>query len=349
MYNQLHEWKEKLRYLITGHNGFKGSWLSLFLKLQGHDLYGLALEPIQDSHYRYANLGRLFTKEVNLDIRRKHEVVNFVKSANPEVVVHLAAQPLVSIGYSDPFETFSVNVDGTQNVLESVINCDSVKVALIVTTDKVYRNTEKAEPFEEADCLGGKDPYSASKSMADILTQSVSRLFPEKKIVIARAGNVVGGGDYAKDRLIPDLVRSANTKTTAEIRSPNAVRPWQHVLDCLNGYLSLIEFSLSSKQLTDPSWNFGPEPSGYKSVDEVIGEFRNFFGLELKTRLVNSKFEESKFLTLNSTRAKRELNWSNKLDFSETIKWTAHWYQKVLSGSDPLRISEEQVQEFCTL
>lgn len=312
----------------------------------GHDLYGISLEPMENSHFVKGAISKFFQEELILDIRKRNDVVTFVKRVSPDVVVHLAAQPLVSEGYLNPFETFSVNVEGTLNTLEGIVNCDSIKTALIVTTDKVYRNTEGRRPFKEEDCLGGKDPYSASKSMADTLVQSVSQLFPQKRILIARAGNVVGGGDYAKDRLIPDLVKAANTKSVAEIRNPSAVRPWQHVLDCLQGYIRLIDLSLKSSHPLDYAWNFGPEPSGYKSVDELITEFTVAFGQELETRFTGSKFDESAFLTLDSTKAKSNLGWSNKLNFSETIQWTTRWYQQVMSGSDPLMVSEQQIQDF---
>lgn len=335
--------------MITGHTGFKGAWLSLILHQLGHELYGLSLEPIPESHYSKAELSNLFIRDSIIDVRDKTKVKKFIKESQPEVVIHLAAQPLVSVGYQDPFNTFSVNVDGTANVLESVCESDTILTTLIVTTDKVYRNLEEQRPFNESDSLGGTDPYSASKSMADLLTQSIAHLHRDRKILIARAGNVIGGGDYSENRLIPDLYRALESSETAKLRSSQAVRPWQHVLDCLFGYLMLVELSLKEDENIDLAWNFGPEPSGYKSVVDVVHEFNLHSMRKVSVELGESSFNEAQFLTLDSSKAKQNLGWSNRLDFTQTIKWTIDWYEQVESSKDALSISRRQIEKYLSI
>jgi CDP-glucose 4,6-dehydratase len=338
-----------MRYLITGHTGFKGSWLSLILHQLGHEVYGLSLEPIPESHYSKAELSNLFVQDSIIDIRDKIKVKKLIKESQPEVVIHLAAQPLVSVGYQDPFNTFSVNVDGTTNVLEGICESDTVLTTLIVTTDKVYRNLEEKRPFNELDSLGGTDPYSASKSMADLLTQSIAHLHTDRRILIARAGNVIGGGDYSENRLIPDLYKALELNEAATLRNPQAVRPWQHVLDCLFGYLMLIESTPKIDDPVDPVWNFGPEPSGYKSVVDLVDEFNLHSNRKVSIELGESDFKESQFLTLDSSKAKQKLGWSNKLDFTQTIKWTVDWYEHVESSKDSLSISRRQIEKYLSI
>lgn len=335
-----------MKYLITGHNGFKGSWLSLMLAREGQQLYGLSLEVQQRSHFDKANLSDLYSKEFVTDVRDKSNVVQVLKEVQPDVIVHLAAQPLVLHGYKAPYETFSVNVQGTLNILEAASLCEKKPLVLVVTTDKVYRNTGEKKPFKETDCLGGSDPYSASKSMADLLAQSWSKFDTELRILIARAGNVIGGGDYAEGRLFPDLALSLVNQEKIQIRNPDAVRPWQHVLDCLSGYIKLIK--AGHEALVDQAWNFGPDPSGYRTVLEVVNEFMKTAG-ERGLEIVSPKAKEDLFLTLDSTKAKNILGWSNKLNFEETVKWTTNWYKEEVSGRTTREVSEKQLEAFISL
>jgi len=335
-----------MKYLITGHNGFKGSWLSLMLTRGSCELFGLSLAPEQLSHFRKAKLSDLYAKEFICDIRNKDEVKKIIDEVAPEVIIHMAAQPLVIQGYKNPYETFSVNVIGTLNVLEAASSCASNPFVLVVTTDKVYRNRSEGRPFREGDCLGGSDPYSASKSMADLLSQSWSMNDPKSRVDIARAGNVIGGGDYSENRLFPDLIKSLRSDEPIKLRNPNAVRPWQHVLDCLNGYLKLIDRGLNGNLET--AWNFGPDPEGYRTVNEVAETFIKCTKPQ-EVLTVEPSVHEEAFLTLDSTKAKVELDWQNKLSFADAIKWTTEWFKADIAGNEMREISEDQVKDYFAL
>jgi CDP-glucose 4,6-dehydratase len=230
-----------MHFLITGHTGFKGAWLSLLLRERGHNVSGISLEPENNTLYKSASIGKFFEHDIRCDIRDLDRLQRNFNSISPDVVIHLAAQALVRESYKDPIRTFETNVHGTINVLKASQNLPKLKAQLIVTTDKVYKNMDKLNAYIESDPLGGQDPYSASKAMADIATQSWLSSFVNAPTGIARAGNVIGGGDISTDRLIPDLIKSYTSGLTPRLRAPKAVRPWQHVLDCLNGYLSLVD------------------------------------------------------------------------------------------------------------
>lgn len=255
-----------MRYLITGHTGFKGAWLAAILKAQGHELVGISLPPLDKSLYKEAKLSDLFDQEYFIDIRNRDEFTKAIKESVADVAFHLAAQPLVRESYKFPIETFETNVMGTLNFLEGIKNSD-ISAAVVITTDKVYKNKNLTRGYVEDDELGGHDPYSSSKAAADIATQSWIASYETQNISIARAGNVIGGGDWGADRLMPDLVRAFSSSSKTEIRYPNAVRPWQHVADCLNGYIAL-----SRKMLDDHlygEWNFGPEINIENTVAKV--------------------------------------------------------------------------------
>ena len=296
-----------MRYLITGHTGFKGSWLSLLLSENGHSVSGISLEPNSSSLFKSANLHDIFDHDLRVDIRDLPSLKSAVELADPEVVIHLAAQPLVKESYLNPVTTYETNVIGTLNLLESTRELKKLKAILIITTDKVYKQSEMSQSFTESMQLGGDDPYSASKAAADIATQSWRKSFGKVPIAIARAGNVIGGGDWAEDRLMPDLVRSVNSGQRLNLRNPNSVRPWQHVLDCLNGYLCLINCELTTG--LEGEWNFGPDLNERKTVLEVVDEFNKnwqdkkvFFD-----HVADSSFLESNYLVLDSSKAKRVL------------------------------------------
>jgi CDP-glucose 4,6-dehydratase len=336
-----------MKILITGHTGFKGSWLTVLLKELGHDLYGYALPPLKQSLFNEANLSKLYAWEKYADIRDSQDLLLSIRGYSPDVIFHLAAQPLVRYSYSNPEETFTVNVNGTLNTLRAFDQSESTSSLIVITTDKVYRNDESGLPFTETDPLGGIDPYSTSKAMADFLTQSWSASISKKQITIARAGNVIGGGDFATDRLIPDLVRSIQEKRKPVLRNPASVRPWQHVLDCLNGYIHLLNAHKTVKQ--GSAWNFGPEHKDYRTVSDVTTQFNSNLNLAGWEEATLDSLHEAKFLTLDSNKAMTELNWHNKLEFEQAVRWTADWYKDYLEGKPAFEITNNQVSKFLSL
>ena len=311
----------------------------------GHEVFGLSLDPDQNSLFESAELSSIFAIDRRLDIRDKESLLDYVNQVDPEVVIHLAAQPLVRYSYLHPLETFSTNVLGTLNVLEATRSANSLLATLIITTDKVYKNIGQLSGYVELDPLGGDDPYSASKAAADIATQSWVKSFSEKPVAIARAGNVIGGGDWAADRLIPDLVRSFSSQVTPVVRNPLAVRPWQHVLDCLHGYLILVDSLLSGGK--GGEWNFGPDHLVHHTVAEVVESFAHEYGhLGAPWQLDSgTNPHESNFLLLDSGKARRELGWVDLLDFNASISWTASWYKNSTSQSAK-SITLEQINQF---
>jgi CDP-glucose 4,6-dehydratase len=329
-----------MRYLITGHTGFKGSWLAAILKMQGHEVVGIALKPELNSHFKAADISRYVDRNYHLDIRDKIEIKNAFKEIQPEVVVHLAAQPLVRKSYKDPVGTYETNVIGTLNVLEATKEVENLQATLIITTDKVYKNKNQLVGYTETDELGGDDPYSSSKAAADIATQSWRKSFGQSPISIARAGNVIGGGDWSQDRIVTDLVDSLSNIKKLVLRNPEAIRPWQHVLDCLNGYLKLIEKQISEN--IQGEWNFGPASSNFHTVNELTSTFARSWGKELQTEVKTPELPESGILILDSNKSRRELSWSDHLDFHESIGWTVDWYQ----ASNKAAKTEEQIRKF---
>lgn len=319
-----------MHYLVTGHTGFKGSWLVMLLKSLGHEVSGVALTPDSESLFQQARLQDLLEHDIRLDIRDKVSLASKVRLIDPDIIIHLAAQPLVRFSYTHPIETFETNVLGTLNLLEATQGLVNLKATLIITTDKVYRNVGHTNGYQESDALGGDDPYSASKAAADIATQSWIKSFGKTPVAIARAGNVVGGGDWAVDRLIPDLVRSYRESNVPVVRNPNSIRPWQHVLDCLNGYLLLIE--LMTSQGVQGEWNFGPNHQESHTVAEVINTFSEFSGVTGSPWTLDKGLhpKESDFLLLDSSKARAKLGWADQLDFKKTLEWTATWYRDYL-------------------
>lgn len=336
-----------MRYLITGHTGFKGSWLSLMLKELGHEVSGISLDPEDESLFMQAQLTDLFKHDIRSDIRDFNSLKSHFAAINPQVVIHLAAQPLVRYSYLHPLETFDSNVMGTLNVLEASKLLSEVNATLLITTDKVYKNFGHLRGYLETDELGGDDPYSASKAAADIASQSWIKSFGSYPIAIARAGNVIGGGDWAADRLIPDLVKSYARSESPVIRNPNSIRPWQHVLDCLNGYLTLIDSMISSG--TTGEWNFGPDHNQRHTVREVIGEFAQHFNLSVEPWNLDTQVNpaESNLLLLDSTKARNLLNWKDHLDFRNSLSWSANWYQTPVSQARD--VTEKQIRDFLNL
>ncbi len=336
-----------MRYLITGHTGFKGAWLAAILKEQGHELVGISLPPLDKSLYKEAALADLFDHEYFIDIRNRDEFTKAIKESHADVAFHLAAQPLVRESYKFPIETFETNVIGTLNFLEGIKNSD-ISAALVITTDKVYKNKNLTRGYVEDDELGGHDPYSSSKAAADIATQSWVSSYEIQNVSIARAGNVIGGGDWGIDRLMPDLVRAFNSSSKAEIRYPNAVRPWQHVADCSNGYISLSTKMLDNQVRGE--WNFGPEIDIENTVAKVASLAATYWGGDAGWGVSSEpQPHEAGYLLLDSTKARTNLGWADKLEFSEAINWSMAFYKDVESGKSPRKVLEGQVRGFLSL
>ena len=337
-----------MHYLVTGHTGFKGSWLSLMLQMQGHEVSGISLNPPAKSLFVEAGLEGTFKHDFRVDIRNKNELSDAVLKINPEIIIHLAAQPLVRESYKFPVETFETNVIGTLNVLEATKQLQNLKSALIITTDKVYKNHNHLRGYVETDELGGDDPYSASKAAADIATQSWIKSFAKVPMAVARAGNVIGGGDWATDRIIPDLVNAYSNNDLPTLRYPDAIRPWQHVLDCLNGYLKLIDYMLATGK--GGEWNFGPDLTNKYSVAYLTQTVATYWG-HVENSWTNDESEqphEAGYLLLDSAKARAALGWRDKLNFLMTIKWTIDSY-KNLSNSNARQTLKNQIQDFYTL
>ena len=333
---------------LTGHTGFKGSWLSVLLRERRQRVCGMALDPEAGSLFELLQLKSFLDSDVRLDIRDEGAVEAAVRSQSPELFFHLAAQPLVRESYRNPQETISTNVTGTMHVLDAVRKAPTVRGHVVVTTDKVYRNVGKRAGYVESDPLGGVDPYSSSKAMADILAQSWAGSFEGPPIAIARAGNVVGGGDISTDRLLPDLMRSFAAGETAIIRYPDAVRPWQHVLDCLNGYLLLSDAVLAGEGAGP--WNFGPPPESVVSVAEIADVAARLWGTDARWEVEKGEHpHEASFLTLDSTKARTHLGWRDRLNVEESISWVVEWHQRVLADEDAMSVTLDQVRRFETL
>jgi len=339
-----------MRYLVTGHTGFKGSWLSLMLQMQGHTVSGISLDPPEKSLFSQANLSNLFKSDLRIDIRNSAELSKAVKEIDPEVIIHLAAQPLVRESYKDPVGTFETNVLGTLNLLEATKTLTNLRATLVITTDKVYRNHNHLRGYVETDELGGDDPYSASKAAADIATQSWVKSFATSPVAIARAGNVIGGGDWATDRIIPDLVNAYSSNQIPTLRYPHAIRPWQHVLDCLNGYVKLVESMI--KDGISGEWNFGPDLKDKHEVLDLVKVFAQAWGLHRSdsawTIEETEQPYEAGYLLLDSNKARKSLGWSDELSFSDSIDWTANWF-KATQTNDPLEVTTNQIKNFLTI
>jgi CDP-glucose 4,6-dehydratase len=339
-----------MHYLVTGHTGFKGSWLSLMLQIQGHSISGISLDPLEKSHFNLARLSDIFENDLRIDIRNSKKFRQAVEKIDPEVIIHLAAQPLVRESYKDPVGTFETNVLGTLNLLEATKDLPNLKATLIITTDKVYKNRNHLRGYIESDELGGDDPYSASKAAADIATQSWIKSFATTPVAIARAGNVIGGGDWAVDRIIPDLVNAYSTNQLPTLRYPDAIRPWQHVLDCLDGYQKLLKEMLESG--ISGQWNFGPTLDKKYSVSELVESFAKSWGVvgnEQPWRLAESvQPHEAGYLLLDSSKARETLAWNDKLDFELAIGMTVEWFKKMDTES-PRDVTTNQIREFLAI
>ena len=331
------------KILLTGHTGFKGSWLALWLTQLGAEVSGMALPP--DTSPSHWNLLKLPLPSDIADINDGAAVKKTMQRVKPELVIHLAAQPLVRPSYQDPILTWQTNVMGTANVLEACRFQESVRAILVITTDKVYENNDAGQQFTESDPLGGHDPYSASKAACELVVQSYRRSFFAQKNVLlasARAGNVIGGGDWARDRLIPDIVRATHARPPLVIRYPSAIRPWQHVLDSLSGYLCLAHRLLLQETDKATAWNFGPNPEQCSSVSDVLAQMSLHWPDLRWVEDEVAQLHEAAHLTLDSTAAQSQLGWRPVWGLEETARYTAEWYQRFYL--DQQVISQQQLE-----
>jgi CDP-glucose 4,6-dehydratase len=339
------------RVLLTGHTGFKGSWLSLWLELLGAKVAGYALPPPTDpSLFALARVSEIITSFTG-DVRDLPALTAILQQWRPELVIHLAAQPLVRRSYQDPLETFSTNVMGTANLLEAVRGTPGVGAVLVVTSDKCYRNDGRKAGYTESDPLGGTDPYSASKAACELVVGSYLATgwlnTGGPALATARAGNVIGGGDWAADRLIPDVMRCIMTGESLVIRYPSAVRPWQHVLDCLHGYLALAEALLTRPTEVAGAWNFGPDAADAQTVGSIVERLWTRWGGEARwSRPDDTPPPEASYLQLDSTRARRRLGWTPCLSLDETLGSIVDWYRVYEQGGDIARLTRAQIGAF---
>lgn len=341
-------WRNK-KVLITGHTGFKGSWLCELLLERGASVCGLALPPEnEDSLFTRLNLGSRLESDF-LDIRDADAVRQAVTKTEPDIVLHLAAQSLVRRSYQDPLTTWATNVMGTAHLLDALGSLSRTVTVVVVTTDKVYENHEWPHTYRETDALGGFDPYSASKAATEVLTASWRRSFgPDRlKVATARAGNVIGGGDWAEDRLVPDIIRSLMSERPIEIRNPTSIRPWQHVLDPLHAYLVLAEkLHGSAAGQFDSCYNFGPELSDVTTVRALAETILAHWPGKWIDASDPDAAHEAGRLSLSIEKARSELGWTPVWHFEKAVEMTVSWYRQVAGGGDPFDITRTQIQEF---
>ncbi len=344
------------RVLVTGHTGFKGGWLTMWLHSLGASVHGYALDPSTDPGlFEAAAVGRVLGNDIRADLADLGRLRLAFDEVKPEMVFHLAAQPLVRASYQNPLGTFATNVMGTANVLETARSCGSVRAVIAVTTDKVYQNREWDHPYREVDPLGGHDPYSASKAAAEIVAAGYRASFFESanghpaRIVTARAGNVIGGGDWSPDRLIPDCLVAFSKRAPVRLRFPDAVRPWQHVLEPLSGYLQLARLACSSDgSAFARAWNFGPGPDGDATVGNVAQALARLWGPEARVEIEQATDHphEAGLLRLDSTLARTKLGWRPRWSLEKALSRTIEWHKAWAGGAAMDEITLAQIADY---
>ncbi len=347
-------WKNK-KVLITGDTGFKGSWLKCILLNFGSIVYGISFDNNnsyilnnalnEDSKFKKYKVLKKYL-HYDLDIRDEERIKKKILDISPEIIFHMAAQPLVIESYKNPSYTWQTNVMGTINILESIRELDSCSI-VVVTTDKVYENNNYQKSFGESDILGGSDPYSSSKAAVELAVKSWNQSFLEGKNIIvstARAGNVIGGGDWSENRIVPDVINSLAKKEVLRIRYPNAIRPWQHVLEPLFGYLKLAKYQYQKKESSH--YNFGPHHYESCTVRGLIDEIYKIWGSKCSEIIEKDRLHESTFLSLNIEKAINNLNWRPKWGFEKTIKYTVNWYKKNLNGDSVFCCIQNDIENY---
>jgi CDP-glucose 4,6-dehydratase len=343
------------KVFLTGHTGFKGSWLSILLYSLGADVYGYALDPpTKPSLYDLANVDKLVSSTIG-DIRDYKLLLETIKKVKPEVVIHMAAQPLVRESYKNPRETYEINVMGTVNLLDAVRQVNGVKAVLNVTSDKCYENKEWLWGYRENEAMGGYDPYSNSKGCSELVTSSFRTSFFNPKeynkhgvaLASARAGNVIGGGDWAEDRLIPDFMRAIFSGKKVKIRSPYAIRPWQHVLEPLSGYLALCKNLYTGGTAFAEGWNFGSDDNDAQNVEWISKTICNLWGKGASFEIdKNPQPHEANYLKLDCSKAKALLGWTPKWDIETTLKSIVDWNKAFVAGANMREMTENQIKDY---
>lgn len=342
------------RIIVTGHTGFKGSWLTLWLSMLGAKVTGVSLDPKDPLDAYYAMGIKKLSKDLRQDIREFKGLFNIINSTEPEIIFHLAAQPLVSQSYLQPLETLDTNIMGTANLLEACRLTPSVKTIVVITTDKCYENTGMHLPYDENDRLGGEDPYSSSKAAAELVVNSYRKSFfssaDSPGIATARAGNIIGGGDWAENRIVPDCIRALKEGRQILIRNPASVRPWQNILEPLYGYIILADKCFTNNKSFSEAWNFGPECSSVYNVWHLAKEIIKAWGSgTLFKSGEKQKIKEADYLSLNINKAKEMLGWTPVLTFQDSVGLTVDWYKAQAEGKDMLKFSIEQIENYMQL
>ncbi len=346
-------WKNK-KVLVTGHTGFKGGWLSLWLQKMGAQVVGVSLEPPTiPSFYKQASVSEGM-ESLRADIRELEVIKNIFNKYKPEIVFHLAAQPLVRYSYDEPVETYQTNVMGTLNILESIRHIDSVRSAIMITTDKCYENKEWEWGYRENEPMGGFDPYSSSKGCAELLIASYrNSYFPDNNIgqhktaiASVRAGNVIGGGDWADDRLIPDIVRAIQQNRAVQIRNPNSVRPWQHVLEPLAGYLSLAEQLYQNGDQYTGAWNFGPKEEDAKPVQWIVEKMTECWGDGKWSVDDGVHPHEANYLKLDCSKARSRLSWHPRWSLGNALEKIIEWHKGEMQGENLHLLTLNQIENY---
>ena len=345
------------KILITGHTGFKGSWLTLWLSRLGAEVHGLALPPnTSPNNYTVSHVHEILESECIADIRSQDTLTEYIHKVKPDCIFHLAAQPIVRRSYAEPVETFDANVMGSIYLMDAVRTMHKECTVVMITSDKCYENTGKSEGYVETDAMGGHDPYSASKGCAELAISSYRRSYfpPETRkehgvsLASVRAGNVIGGGDWAEDRIIPDAVRAVTSGKPLEIRSPNAVRPWQHVLEPLSGYMLLAAKMMNGDDSLEDGWNFGPKMN--TNPVNVLSIIKQFYDVWGEGNVVcdpkSANLHEAAYLTLSSKKSETVLGWKQQWDIGETISKTAEWYKGFYAGCDAKELCIADIEEY---